>query len=46
VPALRNAYEARGLTVNVTSPQETLAQMNQEAERYQKLVDKLGLKPE
>jgi tripartite-type tricarboxylate transporter receptor subunit TctC len=46
VPALRNAYEARGLTVNVTSPQETQAQMNQEAERYQKLVDKLGLKPE
>lgn len=46
VPALRNAYESRGLTVDVTRPQETLAQMNQEAERYQKLVDKLGLKPE
>jgi tripartite-type tricarboxylate transporter receptor subunit TctC len=46
VPALRDAYQSRGLTVDVTSPQETLAQMNQEASRYKELVGKLGLQPE
>lgn len=45
-PALRKSYESRGLTVKTTTPEETLAEMKQEAGRYAKLVKELGLQPE
>ncbi len=45
-PALKSSYAERGMDVHTTTPAETLKQMKQEAEKYERVIREAGIRIE